>query len=229
MTTYTAEDFKRAEFATRDASYIARNAMRCNEDSPTPWQGQYGAWSDDQMADSGWVPVPAGSYTRTDERVESDPRSNVGLAKHFRDQRDELEHRLNLAVMASEHNSERAEKAERALAEMTAHRDQCRDTAIKWQMEANRAEQPRALTPDAIESVLHDILPLTANRLGEDDIASIASDLYLALTAPARDPRAEKIQADLASAEEPEMDDENRRLIADHLAALGYRKTGAES
>lgn len=43
-----------------------------------------------------------------------------------------------------------AERAERALAEMTVHRDQCRDTAIKWQMEANRAVQPRALAPDAI-------------------------------------------------------------------------------
>lgn len=44
----------------------------------------------------------------------------------------------------------RAEQAEQALAEMTAHRDQCRDTAIKWQVEANRAVQPRALTPDDI-------------------------------------------------------------------------------
>lgn len=103
---------------------------------------------------------------------------------------------------------------------------------LREQLEAQKPaviREHRPLTAEAIESVLHDILPLTANRLGEDDIASIASDLYLALTAPARDPRAEEMQADLATAEEPEMDDEDRRLIADHLAALGYRKTGAES
>ena len=54
-----------------------------------------------------------------------------------------------------------------------------------------RAEQPRALTADAIESVLHDILPLTTERLEGDDIADIAFDLHAALTEPPTRPETE--------------------------------------
>lgn len=45
----------------------------------------------------------------------------------------------------------RAEQAEDALVEMTAHRDQCRGTAIKWQMEANRAEAQAAIRGRAVQ------------------------------------------------------------------------------
>lgn len=56
---------------------------------------------------------------------------------------------------------------------------------------AELAAEPRPLTADAIETVLHDILPLTTERLGADDIADIAFDLHAALTEPQRPKGAE--------------------------------------
>lgn len=83
---------------------------------------------------------------------------------------------------------DRAEKAEQ-------ERDEWKDSAIKAMADLERAEQPRPLTPDAIESVLHDILPLSTEHLKADDIANIASDLHAALTEPTRPEGAEKVEA----------------------------------
>ena len=68
--------------------------------------------------------------------------------------------------------------------------EKVREWTGAWPAE-QRAEQPRALTADAIESVLHDILPLTTERLEGDDIADIAFDLHAALTEPPTRPETE--------------------------------------
>ena len=68
--------------------------------------------------------------------------------------------------------------------------EKVREWTGAWPAE-QRAEQPRALTADAIESVLHDILPLTTKRLEGDDIADIAFDLHAALTEPPTRPETE--------------------------------------
>ena len=82
----------------------------------------------------------------------------------------------------------RAHFAENGYGPMTT--EKVREWTGAWPAE-QRAEQPRALTADAIESVLHDILPLTTERLEGDDIADIAFDLHAALTEPPTRPETE--------------------------------------
>ena len=82
----------------------------------------------------------------------------------------------------------RAHLAENGYGPMTT--EKVREWTGAWPAE-QRAEQPRALTADAIESVLHDILPLTTERLEGDDIADIAFDLHAALTEPPTRPETE--------------------------------------
>ena len=72
MTEYTAEDFKRAEFARHPEE--GGVGMRKDAGDPNTWCVAYedpgwriGIRSDIEMARDGWVPVPAGSYTRTDQ------------------------------------------------------------------------------------------------------------------------------------------------------------------
>lgn len=82
-------------------------------------------------------------------------------------------------------------------------------------------EQPRPLTLDAIESVLHDILPLSTEHLDSDDIADIASDLYLALTEPTR-PTELQVLAKV-SAYMDEAGGEGIDAVTDFLAERGVR------
>ena len=109
---------------------------------------------------------------------------------------------------------DRAEKAER-------ERDEWKDSAIKAMADLERAEQPRPLTPDAIESVLHDILPLSTEHLKADDIANIASDLHAALTEPTR-PTELQVLAKV-SAYMDEAGGEGIDAVTDFLAERGVR------
>lgn len=109
----------------------------------------------------------------------------------------------------------RAEKAER-------ERDEWKDSAIKAMADLERAEQPRPLTADAIESVLHDILPLSTEHLLADDIADIAFDLHAALTGPPPRPEgAAELEAVLS--ESPLGPEAVRGSLADFLAERGVR------
>lgn len=112
-----------------------------------------------------------------------------------------------------------AERAERALAEMTVHRDQCRDTAIKWQMEANRAVQPRALAPDAIT----DEMVERARRFNEHlSPETIREALTAALTEPTRPEGAEELDDHIAGMDINLMP-ETVYAYADFLAERGVR------
>ena len=113
-----------------------------------------------------------------------------------------------------------------------ARRHECSDLDAHWRLgealaslkEANatvaslRAEQPRPLTADDIESVLHDILPLSTEHLGADDVADIAFDLYTALTEPPRPEGAEDLARLIATADVGEWDCGD---LADALLATG--------
>ena len=113
-----------------------------------------------------------------------------------------------------------------------ARRHECSDLDAHWRLgealaslkEANatvaslRAEQPRPLTADAIESVLHSILPLSTEHLGADDVADIAFDLYTALTEPPRPEGAEDLARLIATADVGEWDCGD---LADALLATG--------
>ena len=72
-----------------------------------------------------------------------------------------------------------------------------------------------------IESVLHDILPLSTEHLKADDIANIASDLYLALTEPTR-PTELQVLAKV-SAYMDEAGGEGIDAVTDFLAERGVR------
>ena len=115
-----------------------------------------------------------------------------------------------------------AERAERALAEMTVHRDQCRDTAIKWQMEANRAVQPSALAPDAItdEMVERGAEKFRSLPTAMSAHARVRTILRAALTEPTRPEGAEEIEAYMRElvASHPE---DHYGELADHLASRG--------
>lgn len=113
-----------------------------------------------------------------------------------------------------------------------ARRHECSDLDAHWRLgealaslkEANatvaslRAEQPRPLTADDIESVLHSILPLSTEHLGADDVADIAFDLYTALTEPPRPEGAEDLARLIATADVGEWDCGD---LADALLATG--------
>lgn len=50
-------------------------------------------------------------------------------------------------------------------------------------------------TTDEIEAVLHDVLPLTTARLGDEDIAEIAFNLHAALAEPTPEPTDARAEA----------------------------------
>ena len=67
MTTYTADDFEHAHFAMHPVTGSVAIKGRMDWKWVLPgWYdtGDVSRLSDQQMADAGWVPVPAGSYTR---------------------------------------------------------------------------------------------------------------------------------------------------------------------
>ncbi|WP_087484000.1 hypothetical protein [Brachybacterium massiliense] len=124
--------------------------------------------------------APAGSYTRTDEE---DWQARAEKAEQ---ERGAARVAGRLALQQRDAEKERADEAEQArdhLATVLATTARQRDEADK--------RNARPLTPDAIESVLHDVLPLSTEHLEADDIANIASDLHAALTEPTRPEGAE--------------------------------------
>lgn len=170
--------------------------------------------------------APAGSDTRT--------RSLRNDRHYWQARAEKAEH--DLIALQDEVNElwpyrKRAEKAEK-------ERDGARGALraqIKAMADRERAEERRTLTADDIESVLHDILPLSTEHLGADDIADIASDLYTALTGPTRPEGAEAVSSVLGALREDDGEwmtyasDEDLDGLADALAERGVRVTGAGS
>lgn len=109
----------------------------------------------------------------------------------------------------------RAVKAEQ---ERDMAREDRKELQERLAIQQKMAEQPRPLTPDAIESVLHDILPLSTEHLDSDDIANIAFDLHAALTEPTRPEGAEELAQLIATADVGEWDCGD---LADALLATG--------
>lgn len=122
-----------------------------------------------------------------------------------------------------ERQKSRAEKAEK---ERDSWESIAQQTARS--IDALRAEQPNPLTPEAVESVLHDILPLTTEHLKADDIANIAYDLHAALTEPTRPEGAEELETVLGlnAGEWTNGGAQAVRALADLLASHGVRATG---
>ena len=161
--------------------------------------------------------APAGSYTRTDEPDDMDGGVTAALIEKEAEQRScpDLDAHWRL------------DEAQETIQRLTQERDEARaDLAEYVQAQALRA-QPRPITADDIESVLHSILPLSTEHLGPDDIADIASDLYTALTEPPRPEGAEELEALLWNGSEDDemtvLDTEDRRLISNYLASRGVR------
>ncbi|WP_341856398.1 hypothetical protein [Brachybacterium sp. GPGPB12] len=108
-------------------------------------------------------------------------------AKHLRDRCAELEHRLHLAVMASDHNSERAEKAERERDEARSRlAEAAKEIREQGETIAELAAEARPLTPDAITDEMVDrafraTIPHPAASVSEAVIREI---LTAALTEP---------------------------------------------
>lgn len=97
----------------------------------------------------------------------------------------------------------RAERAEKERDEARRERDSWRAQVplAEWEKELIRAtENPRPLTADDIEAVLHDVLPLTTARLGDEDIAEIAFNLHAALAEPTPEPTAAEVRKAQADA-----------------------------
>ena len=72
MTAYTEDDFEHAHFAMHPVTGSVASKGRMDWKWVLPgWYdtGDVSRLSDQQMADAGWNPVPAGSYTRTDEQA----------------------------------------------------------------------------------------------------------------------------------------------------------------
>ena len=193
-TNYTTDDFLHARFAAHPITGSVASKGRMDWKWVLPgWYdtGDVTRLSDQKMADAGWVPVR--------DSKNNQERNREALIDHIADQ-DSIIRRRNeqiarMGARADELAREladavtRAERAEGDLARYRAmHSEQIR-TIVRLQ------ENPRALTTDEIEAVLHDILPLTTARLGDEDIAEIAFNLHAALTEPTRPEGAEKVEA----------------------------------
>lgn len=146
-------------------------------------------------------------------------------AKRLRDRCAELEHRLNLAVMASDHNSERAEKAERERDEARRERGEALDRL---------GETSHSLTPDAItdEMVQRGAEKFRSLPTAMSAHARVSVILTAALTEPpARPDGAEDVAVRLfqaGAAVGVEMTEEQRDALADHLAAMRVRFVGED-
>ncbi|MFI8778247.1 hypothetical protein ACIGH6_14340 [Brachybacterium paraconglomeratum] len=136
MTTYTADDFREADFARGPLGHIAARVCTGPGASLYTWRcSDIPGRSDRAMADDGWAPVPAGSYTRTDEGAHIGPEGETDW------------HGLYLS------ENRRAEKAEKERDEARRERDSWRAQVplADWEKELIQAtESPRPLTPDAI-------------------------------------------------------------------------------
>lgn len=122
MTTYTADDFKHAHFAMHSVTGSVASKGRMD------WKWVLPGWYD------------TGDVSRlSDQQMADAGWAPVRVPAGSYTRTDEEDWQA------------RAVKAEQALVEMTAHRDQCRGTAIKWQMEANRAEAQAAIRGRAVQ------------------------------------------------------------------------------
>lgn len=122
----------------------------------------------------------------------------------------------------------RAELAEDALVEMTAHRDQCRDTAIKWQVEAFRVRggqsRPIEVTDEMSAAARAKMVDLWGWAY-EDAVMKPVIAAALTLE-PQRPEGAEGVECALLDADEAGVlasDQERIERLADFLAERGVR------
>ncbi len=128
--------------------------------------------------------------------------TSVELEKQLDRTRDDLEHRLNLAVAASEHNAERAVKAEKERDEVAEDRDRVfdlvRDADMHRDLANERAERAERERDEA--RVVPDGMVERARQRGSElagavwDASVVEAMLTAALTEPQRPVGAEVVQ-----------------------------------
>lgn len=158
--------------------------------------------------------------------MDNQTRNHLNLQKHIADQ-DHIIRVRNAEITALR---KRAEKAEQERDHARRERDSWRAQVplADWEKElVQHSEQPRPLTPDAIEVALHDCMPSVAlDRLSGTQVMRLAEDMHAALTEPpARPEGAVTLAARLDEAHKGGGDVQDE---ADRLYAMGVRATGAE-
>lgn len=161
--------------------------------------------------------------------------------------REEMINRLDARARKAEtaladvhERDETVARLEEQLAEMTAHRDRCRDIATKWQVEANRV-RGEAESHDCIRdaAVIETTRPMRAEDITISMCLRAANHFERhrswegALLAALAEPQRPEGAEDMADAIEAYDDHGAIEMygfdaLADHLATMGYRKTTTE-